>query len=222
MGNIKILYNKYPFLGPTVWILNVQYFLVQFIVATAWHSPTYSWRRNTISDLGSSACGIVSGRIVCSPWHSIMNISFLVLGLTMTSGSLLIYQEFKQNLGALIGFSLMAIAGFGTIIVGLYPENSVPLMHTLGAALPFVLGNIGLIFLSINLYKINTGMRVYAFISGLIALIALAFFVLHHYGFLGSGGVERIVAYPQTIWLIVFGIYRLISRYLNVRPGYNK
>jgi hypothetical protein len=43
--------------------------------------------------------------------------------------------------------------------------------------------------------------------SGLIALIFLVFYATSHFLGFGEGGIERVVAYPQTVWLIVFGIY---------------
>ena len=54
---IAVFTDKYPLLGPLVWVLSVQYFLVQLIVAAAWHPP-YSWAHNLISDLGNTACGM--------------------------------------------------------------------------------------------------------------------------------------------------------------------
>ena len=42
-----------------------------------------------------------------------------------------------------------------------------------------------------------------------IGLVALSFFLKNVYLGLGIGGMERIVSYPQTIWMIVFGAYVL-------------
>src|SRR5579884_1287958 len=145
MKRIAVFTDRYPFLGPAIWLLTIEYFIIQFIVAGAWHNPAYSWRLNTISDLGNTVCAVNSGRPVCSPLHSLMNASFILLGVLMAVGSLLIYQEFRQKRSSLIGFSLMALAGFGTFIVGLFPENTVPALHSLGATLAFVLGNLSLI-----------------------------------------------------------------------------
>jgi hypothetical membrane protein len=135
-----------------------------------------------------------------------MNASLMLLGLAMASGSLLIYQAFKKDTTTLFGFSLMAAAGFGTLIVGLFPENTVSFLHTFGASLPFLVGNVALIIFSISL-AIPRLLRCYTFASGFIALTALILFYTQHYSGLGIGGMERLVAYPQTIWLIVFGVY---------------
>lgn len=205
VAKIKTFTDNYPLIGPAIWILSVQYFVIQIIAAFAFRT-TYSLRFNTISDLGNSICGNYSGRYVCSPQHNLMNASLILLGITMASGSLLIYQEFKRDRVTLIGFSFMAIAGFGTLLVGLFPENTISFLHTFGASLPFLLGNVGLIILSISLTTPRL-LRYYTFLTGIIALIALVFFYTQHYLGLGIGGMERIVAYPQTFWLIIFGLY---------------
>lgn len=206
--SIKTFTDRYPLLGPIIWMLSIQYYLVQVETALAWSKP-YSWLHNTISDLGNTGCGNYSGRFVCSPLHSLMNSSFITLGVTMALGSLLIYQEFKKSSASLVGFSFMTLAGFGTVLVGLFPENSLSVFHTLGAAMPFLIGNIGIMILGLSL-DIPRRLRFYTLLSGVIALTALLFFSNHNYLGLGVGGMERLVAYPQTIWLISFGAY--ISR----------
>jgi len=175
---------------------------------------SYSLRFNTISDLGNTSCGIYSGRYVCSSLHNLMNASFIMLGFTMALGSLLIYQEFRRDRGTLVGFSLMGIAGIGTILVGLFPENTVSLLHTIGASMPFILGNIALIIMSLYLL-LPSPFKFYTAVSGVVALFFLILFKTGLYGPLGIGGVERIVAYPQTIWLIFFGIYMTRNHYLK-------
>ncbi len=94
---IQTLVARFPSSGPMVWILSIQYFLVQVIVASAWKNPPYSWRLNAISDLGATGCGQFDDRSMCSPLHGLMNASLIVLGLTMAIGSLLTYQEVRRS-----------------------------------------------------------------------------------------------------------------------------
>ncbi len=202
---VKTFTDKFPFVGPIFWMVSVQYYIVQIIAAAAWTS-VYSLRFNTISDLGNTVCGDYSGRFVCSPQHNLMNASFIILGLTMMAGAGLIYQEFKESRASLVGFSFMAVAGFGTVLVGLFPENTIGFLHQLGAFLPFLVGNVGLLILGWALDVPRT-LRVYTLVSGIVSLVALVFFTTHTYLGLGIGGMERITAYPQTMWLIVFGVY---------------
>ena len=222
MSRLKIFTDRYPLLGPVIWMLTVEYFIIQFVAAASWHHPTYSWRFNTISDLGNTVCGYSGSRLVCSPLHSLMNVSFISLGILMATGSWLIYQEFRERFGTLVGFSLMAIAGLGTILVGLFPENTISGLHSLGASLPIILGNLSLVILSFCLSKLSTLSRLYTFLSGLVPLIALGFFTTHHYLGIGIGGLERVVAYPQTVLLIFFGIYMSSNHYRQRRKAITK
>ncbi len=199
--------NSLVQLGPVLWILSAQYFIAQVIAASYW-STQFSLSGNTISDLGNTVCGVYSGKFVCSPLHSWMNASFIILGITQALGAWLIYYLSDKSPGKKIGFSFMALAGLGTAIVGLFPENSVSALHILGAALPFVLGNLALIILGRSL-KISPKFRHYTIASGVLALIALALFLSHYYLGLGTGGAERFTVYPQTIWMIALGFYLL-------------
>lgn len=205
---IRTFTDRYPLVGPTTWMLSIQYYLIQIVVAMAW-KVHYSLRLNTISDLGNTACGNYGGRFVCSPLHPLMNASFMALGLTMAAGATLIYREFQKSIGTIVGFGAMATAGIGTVLVGLFPENTASSLHTLGASLPFLVGNLGIIVLGTQL-NIPKALRVYTFLSGFISLVALVLFAMHNYFGLGIGGMERLTAYPQTMWLIAFGVY--ISR----------
>ncbi len=205
MQAVKTFTDKYPFVGPAFWGLSIQYYIIQIVAAMAW-TTHYSIRFNTISDLGNTVCGLYANRYVCSPLHNLMNASFLTLGVTMMIGAALIYQEFRETEGSKVGFSFMAIAGLGTLLVGLFPENSVNALHVLGATLPFLVGNLGLVVLGAAL-DLPRSLKLYTLFSGFISLIALVFFTFHIYLGLGIGGMERLTAYPQTMWLIVFGIY---------------
>jgi hypothetical membrane protein len=210
---LKVFTDKYPAIGPTFWMVSIQYFITMAVVGALW-AVHYSLSQNTISDLGNSACGIYDARYVCSPGYTWMNTSFIVLGATMVAGSALIYQEFRKNVGTLIGFSFMAIAGLGTILVGLFPENTIGELHFFGALLAFLIGNLGLVILGFSL-GVSKPFRFYTIISGAVSLVALALFASHNYFGLGAGTMERLSGHPQTIWLIVFGIYMSRDRFRN-------
>lgn len=202
---INTFTDRYPFVGSVIWILSIQYYLFQIVAARAWSVP-YSLTHNTISDLGNTACGQYGQRFVCSPLHGLMNASFIMLGITMIIGSVLIYNEFQKSKTSLVGFSMMAVAGLGTLLVGLFPENTINILHIFGATLPFLVGNIGLVVLGFAL-DIPKSLRWYTLFSGFLSLVALGLLVSHTYLGIGIGGMERITAYPQTMWLIVFGVY---------------
>jgi len=207
--------DRYPYLGPIIWFATVEYFVIQYVVASGWPTP-YSLLRNPISDLGNTGCGAYDGRPVCSPQHRLMNFAFIGLGLLIAVGAPLIRQEFRERRLALLGFCGMVIAGLGTALVGLSPENVNHTLHVIGAAGPFLVGNMALIILAFTL-TMPTGMTVFTGIAGGVGLVGLSLFAAGADVGVGQGGIERVAAYPQTIWLIVFGLYMSTSHYLRRR-----
>jgi hypothetical membrane protein len=202
---VKTFNDKYPLVGPTMWIMTVEYFIIQIIVAAKW-KVSYSLSSNTISDLGNTSCGLFNHRYVCSPLHNLMNGALIGLGVFMMIGSILIYQEFKETKLASVGFSFLFLGGIGTVLVGIFPENTISALHIIGASLPFLIGNVGLVVLGISL-TLPSSLRIFTLVVGLISLIAFFCYINNFYLGLGDGGMERVVAYPQTIWLIIFGLY---------------
>jgi hypothetical membrane protein len=213
------LHDDYPFLGPVLFISSALYFYAQIFVAWVFnpsHVP-YNLVRNTISDLGNTACGPYGSEYVCSPRHLYMDVAFIFLGLVMAAGSMLLYQEFKERGGAeqnaaFIGFLFMGIAGVGSILVGIFPENTNGTMHKTGAALAIGLGNLGIFVLGAGLRGLPEAMRRYMMVFSTTSLTALVLFASHKDFGIGAGTMERIAAYPQTIWLIIFGLYILRLR----------
>ncbi len=196
-------------IGALLWILSIQYYVTQLIVAAKWSKLAgYSWTTNTISDLGNTHCGLYGANNICSPLHTFMNISFIVLGMTMITGSTLLGKYYESDRVGLLGFRFMSLAGIGTILVGVFPENSVSSLHILGAALPFFFGNLSMILIGISLKnRLPKVLRGFTLISGSVGLVALVLFITRNYSMLQIGGMERVVAYPQSIWMIIFGSY---------------
>ena len=69
-------------LGALYWTIAGPLFLAgNVIVGLAWDHPPYSWATANISDLGNVTCGIWDTsrrRLVCSPWHTSMNVVILL------------------------------------------------------------------------------------------------------------------------------------------------
>jgi hypothetical membrane protein len=193
-----------------LFVASVQYFLVQILVAGPF-TPSYSAANNTISDLGNTHCAPWNGRLVCSPAHAWMNASFVLLGVTIILGSALIVPTFVRRQATRVGFALFALGGLGVVLVGVFPENTVSALHGFGATLPFLVGNVALVVLGWSL-KVPGWLRLFTAISGTVALLALVVYTSGHTLGLGEGGIERVVAYPQTVWQIALGTYLLTAR----------
>jgi hypothetical membrane protein len=199
--------------GAVVWMLAIQFFIAQIIVQAAWMTP-FSLTANYISDLGNTACGpypVASNMYVCSPWHAWMNASFVMLGVIILVGAALIYPAFPAGRVRTVGLVLLALAGPGEILVGLFPENVNITPHSIGAAAHFISGNLGIVVLGIAIAvtRRQTPLAVYSIILGSVGLLATALFVSGHYLGTGIGGMERIAAYPLPLWLIMVGVWLL-------------
>ena len=213
--------DTHPFVGPAVFISSAVYFIVQIVVAWVF-TPSYNVIHNTISDLGNTSCGTYGAVTVCSPRHLLMNVTFCLLGVVMVVGSLLIYQEFTEHpkpekIAARVGFTLMAVGGFGTILVGAFPENTISSLHILGAGLAIGGGNLCILILGVVLVLpdwLRRNMLFYSVIAGTAAVL----FASHRYFGLGAGTTERIAAYPETVWLITFGLFISRNHYRETRP----
>jgi hypothetical membrane protein len=196
-------------LGALIWMFAVQFFIAQGVVQSAWTTP-FNLTQNFISDLGNTTCApypLDSTSYVCSPWHALMNTSFIVLGLTILFGSALLHSTFPRGWFRVVGLMLLAWAGIGIIGVGVYPENENIELHRIGAAGHFVLGNLGMAVLGLALWQAHgrRKLAVYSIVSGVVGLVATALFITDHYLGLGIGGMERVAAYPLPLWLIFTG-----------------
>jgi hypothetical membrane protein len=220
---------RYDWMGPVIAILSAWYFLAQVVVGWVFNpaqgaqhaGPQYSFITNTISDLGNTACGPYGGSRVCSPRYIVMDLSFALLGVAMAVGSLLIYREFinsglrRERLASHLGFILLSVAGLGAIFVGSFPENTNGDMHIAGAGMAIGAGNLGILILGLVLVSIPESLRHFMLWASSVSLVAaIAFAFKHHFG-LGAGGMERVAAYPETVWLIMFGIYITRDHFLH-------
>jgi hypothetical membrane protein len=211
MNQLKRIWNSLigsPIAGPSLWLFSIHFFIIQFIAESAWKTPPYSWQLNAISDLGAITCGEFDGRFVCSPFHALMNTSLIVLGLCMIIGSAIIYRQLGRSR---VGFTMMALAGFGAFLVGIFPEDTIYWAHLLGQDLAFVFGNIALIIFGFT-WRLKPWHKWYSIVSGSVALVALILFLTYNRFFLGLGGMERLVCYPLILWLFVTGTYLIFSR----------
>jgi hypothetical membrane protein len=214
-ARIRFFTARYDWMGPVIVVLGSWYFAAQVLVAWVFR-PQYSFVSNVISDLGNTACP-PPGAHICSPRHVVMNISIVLLGLAMMVGSVLIFSEFsfsthrRERVAAIAGFACLGLGGLGAVLVGLVPENvNTAHLHTVGTALAIGFGQLAIVILGLVLIEIPDWLREFMLITSLFVLLAgIAIAGKHQFGF-GSGALERLAQYPESVWLILFGFY--ISR----------
>jgi hypothetical membrane protein len=170
---------------------------------------------NRVSDLGSTACGrTVANTLICSPLHAVMNMTFVLTGVLILIGLFPTRLVWPRRRLATWGLVLLAVAGAGTMLVGLSPENVNVVLHVIGA-LNIPAGNLAMILLGLAIWRDRHGMArfsVAAGVVGLLGMLAGPFLVI----LTGHGGglAERIALYPLIIWLIVFG-FAILTKHLS-------
>lgn len=195
--------NRRETLGALAWILTLQFFVVQGVVQAAWTTP-FSLAHNMISDLARVTCGPLYRApgidVACSPWHALMNASIILNGVLIPAGAYLTRSAWPATRLMSIALLMIALTAPGHVAVGLFPSDTGPTMHLLGAGLILALGNPGIVVAGVALWRSN---RVLALISLVLGLggIAGTFLFLYEIGAgIGLGGMERVAFYPLPLW----------------------
>lgn len=207
----------------------LQYFVAEAAVIGAWagRSP-YSRRTGYISDLGALGCGGFDGRDVCSPAHLLMNASFVVQGIGMMVGALLLSSAVIGSAAVLRGVArvqgrqavaggrptsyaafaaraLSLTAGAGTVIVGLVPEDAGSGWHQAGALMYFAAGGLALLLVG-WMWRRQTPLGWFILACGAVSLAALVAGGVTGMHVPEPGTLERLMGYPITIGMAALGL----------------
>jgi hypothetical membrane protein len=203
-----------PRLGAYLWLFCFQFFVAEQIARLGW-TGHYSMTLDYISDLGA----------MHSPLHRVMNGSFVLQGLLIFFGAVLVRPFFPSRWVYRVVLVLLAVAGVGVLFVGLFPEDSDFRLHILGAVSHFLGGNVAMVLLGRVMIRRSVCapfvMRSESWITftagsvGLLATLALAFLGSPSWTALGwqAGTVERLAAYPLPLWLTWTGLLMLNDRF---------
>ena len=210
------------FIGAWSVLSVLQYFAAEAAVVMAWAGPRpYDLRTGYISDLGALNCGIYDGRQVCSPLNWLMNASFVVQGLGLLVGAVMLTSGLLRvaaRPGTRVGWSrrgpwlaaaavrlLTGAAGAGTVVVGLVPEDAGSPWHYAGAVTYFVTGGAALLVLGL-LWLRKTGMAWFLVACGGVSLAAVATGGLTRMMVPEPGTLERLMGYPVTVGMAAAGL----------------
>ncbi|HEY1198238.1 MAG TPA: DUF998 domain-containing protein [Thermoplasmata archaeon] len=201
--------------GAILLLVGALQFIGAMVLTQIGYGSSYSLTGNYISDLGAVNCGVFggagsfAGHYACSPWHDVFNVSIVVMGLFVILAAILIRTAFPARRSRMVGLWLLALAGVGSIGVGLSPEDYYLPGHVVSALLAFVGGGLALFVLGFAMFRDTRweGFRAYTVLSGLIVLVALLLFVSNADLGLGVGGMERLIVAPVLLWSIVAGTH---------------
>jgi hypothetical membrane protein len=178
--------------GACAWLLTLQFFVVEAIVAL--RVPGYSRATDTISALGGLA----------SPAHRLMNASFLLQGVLIFAGALLLRPALRGR-GARVAPVLLSLSALGVLLVGIFPLDGHTGLHAAGAVLHLLGAGIGLLALAYGLRPRSEALGTAVVLLGLVGTAMTVFFLVGATDFLGRGATERGAAYALPIALALTG-----------------
>lgn len=170
-------------------------FLVMMMLLEA-TAPGYSMHDNAISDLGTIP--------ETEAWFTL---TLFLIGILNVLVGYFLYRVWKSK-ALLLVFILGGIGGMGAALI---PLDNPTGLHGLFALVAFLFMNLEAILVGLRL-KGST--RFASFLTDAIGLVFLVVMVLVDSGSLvvasiGHGGVERMIAYPVLLWMVLFGGYLL-------------
>lgn len=201
-------------LGALFWLLTVQFFIAQAVAQSAMNE--YDLIRFDISLLGITECGIFydatsgSDSLICAPLHAVFNFGIIAHGILAICGLLLAQDLWQASRKTRLAAWCLIFGNIGAIIVGFFPLNEALGPHILGAVLALTLPGLGLILFGSAWRNHHPYFALFSIILGATILAGA---ILHAFGgpVLGRGTVERLAAWPQTIWYMVIGTAMLIE-----------
>lgn len=196
-------------MGAGAWTLSVVFFffVVQAIAQAASARP-YNPTTNLISHRGTSACSAV----VCSPLHNLVDGTFAVVGLLHWIGAAMIWRSWP-GWPSKSSLTLLALAGWGLIVAGLFPENVAPDTHRIAAVIGLISLNVSMILLGSALVGSAKAMGILAIEAGVLGLVSFVVFLSQPSGAIGVW--ERLADYPGAAMVVLLGALILLRALLN-------
>ena len=150
---------------------------------------------NWISDLGAAN----------SPLHWVMNGSFVLQGVLISVGAILMGRLFPAKWSFRLALLLFLFSGLGVLVVGLVPEDRNGQVHQVAALVHLGAGNLAMILIGLAMIAGAERTRFRGSISLLAGLLGMTALVLLGLGEKDLGTFDRLAAYPLTLWLTWMG-----------------
>ncbi len=196
-------------LGALAWIATLQFFVVEVYAGRAW--PGYNFAADRISDLGTMR----------SSHHALVNASLLLQGALIAGGAYLLRDAFPPGRLRTFGLWLVALNGFGVLIVGLVPEDTNRALHDVGAALLFFAGNFAILALGLALLREASRRRLLgaaAVALGALGLAGSVFYGIRAISAHAIGAFEHLAVDPLPLWLFIAGTASVASWHRTSQP----
>lgn len=217
--------RKRILIGAILWILCLQFFIFERIVA-ARYFPSYNFNHQLISDLGDTTCSLNISPIICSQRHVLMNLSFLIQGVLMCAGALLVRRAFTSRIAFNVATGALLASGVGVFWMGAAPADIATQLHNIVMNLYLLAGGLGVLIFAVMLFTVPGEMP----ILGIISIVTGGAIFLGSVLTATNGGrsverlgmpqgfAQRLAGYGIPIWLAIMGIGLLLRRGREAPP----
>lgn len=203
-------------LGAIFWLLTVEFFIAQFIAQAAW--PAYDMVAEDISNLGLVCTG--DALQACSPLNLVFNGGMVLNGILVVLGVWFTRKLWPGGPLTTAALWMLAIGGGdGSMLVGFFPVNVFLSLHMVGAILALFVACFGILLMAAVLWRGHRAFALYSIATGVVGLSAFVLYALEIYLGLGRGTMERVAAWPHTIWYMVTGALILRGYFTPARAG---
>lgn len=180
-------------LGALVLVLRPTYVAAEVVTAAA-TTGGYSFVSDSVSRLGEVGCTAA----YCSPRHEVMNGAFVVYGIALAGGALLL----ARSLGPWVT-ALLVVSGLSSYATGLAPLDQHAALHALAATPLFVAQPLALLLLGRRVRPDRPRLATALLATGALTATAAVGFVLSGDGAAG-GAIERLALWPVLLALAAY------------------
>src|SRR6478735_1006884 len=192
VGRVPATPSRAALLGALVLLLRPTYIAAEVVTAAA-TTGGYSFVTDSVSRLGEVGCTAS----YCSPRHEVMNGAFMVYGVALAVGALLLARQ----LGPWVT-GLLVVSGLSSYATGLAPLDQDAALHALAATPLFVAQPLALLLgRQVRRERPRLGNALLA--TGVLTATAAVGFVVSGDG-RAAGAIERAALWPVLLGLAAY------------------
>jgi len=154
---------------------------------------------------------MIRGDLLCSPWHTTMNVGFVWFGVTLAVGALLLGPRILPGTTGGAAVAVWCVSGLASIGVGLVPVNENGGLHGLVALPVFLAQPTALLLTALSLRATRPALA-----RATLAAASLSAAGVFGFGVLlavdesaALGAVERLAVWPGYVWVGVIAVVSL-------------
>lgn len=209
ISTILYAYRKtspYPVrIGMLSWMALLLYFPIELIIISRTTKP-YSFMDQAMSDLGVLSCGYntypLSVHEICSPMAHEMNIIFILTGMLVAAGAVLLHHFWNGTRWTIVATVLLVIYGLGYTVSGIYPADVNFLAHTLPAIPTMIIQIPAMYIIARSIRHKWPGLARFTLICMTVSTLSLILIIIG----LPAGLMQRPLYFSVWLWMSVTAI----------------